>query len=448
MKKLLIAAAVAAISAGTFAGEEEGYTAAIGFGVTGTGKAANNSNEKYKAVETFKITKGALLFKTSATWVPEHEETTTWTEVVTNGFETVKEPKDKEILTFKNATVDIAPVDLTGFNPAAPATWPMLDPADTPELTNYTYEVVGVTTNVNTSTNGFVMVNVTNDLGEVIYFDGKPLQKEDFSQPILVVTTNFTDIVATNANPYTVAWETPGTNFTFEVDAKGSDDQSWAYSFVKEEVKRVDGGLIYSTYNFKVLATWTETTEKAITSEETKTETEVIPGELVDDDPVYNLYLKVKLGKDSGQMIAEDIQVGTWDVFGNNYYKFDENNYEDYEDYEEYVAKMRNKFMPVDSQIGFVAADDDVMLYFVGFGKAKLQCDMDEYTWAFDFQNYNGWFVGQATADEGSLTVNDEVAADYDLLGGTWKATYNKKITCEESAAAFAGVDPDLEDEE
>ena len=175
------------------------------------------------------------------------------------------------------------------------------------------------------------------------------------------------------------------------------------------------------------------------------------------------LYAQVKVGKTTTKVAVDDIAIGKWSVFGKNLDKALA--------YRTEIKKGKSVSLESDLELSFAGsvyaygededglavweeADDALAFQAVAFG--KFTCKV-EYTKASEDKsacdpvnkdesceavwtpgNYSGWFVGQRTL------VNDEQACfncdcgEYDLFGGTWKATYQKKSVTDAAAQKLA----------
>lgn len=147
----------------------------------------------------------------------------------------------------------------------------------------------------------------------------------------------------------------------------------------------------------------------------------------------YSLYIPVKLGKETFDIIVPQEELDCWTIFGKNL----EKTMDDY---------SKNKNFKLDSEIGLsfdddasVGTVDDLALTFIAtaVGSAKYAykaeaekksaCTTGCVPASYDVipGTYSGWFAGYypAEGDELCLTCT---CNELDVYGGTWKAKYDK----------------------
>ena len=188
-----------------------------------------------------------------------------------------------------------------------------------------------------------------------------------------------------------------------------------------------------------------------------------------------NLYAQVKLGSAKDYVEIDELVIGKWSIFGKNF----ENKVSDY-----LHDMKKGSSTTVDSDLFITSAgapgdgtltaifadeniDDDgelpIDLWASAFGSmtAKLSkgsngseayCDPEivpECVLDFTPKSYSGWFVGTYEQVSYGWCFNCE-CGEYDIIGGTWKATYQKKYNTLEGAqkCAFGKIIFGEEDED
>ena len=171
-----------------------------------------------------------------------------------------------------------------------------------------------------------------------------------------------------------------------------------------------------------------------------------------------DLYAQIKLGSKKDYLWIEDLVVGKWSIFGKNF----EAKVSDYlHDMKKGSSTTVESDLfltaggaPGDGSLTAIFAEEDELpidLWASAFGSmtAKLSkgksgsdayCDPeDEPECVLDFtpKSYSGWFVGTYEQVSYGWCFNCE-CGEYDIFGGTWKATFQKKYTTLEGAQKLA----------
>ena len=171
--------------------------------------------------------------------------------------------------------------------------------------------------------------------------------------------------------------------------------------------------------------------------------------------PMYSLYAEVKIGKATYNVLVPQTPIDSWTLFGKN---------QD-EVYDAILGNAdKSKTYKLDSQLGISAAVDEIIdvdedpetltetfadaaFVATAFGKGTVKVNYKKATcnscgstpssqsYVITPGNYSGWFAGffQGTNDDLCFVCE---CTDINVFGGTWKATYDKKVTTWQAAAS------------
>lgn len=165
-----------------------------------------------------------------------------------------------------------------------------------------------------------------------------------------------------------------------------------------------------------------------------------------------DLYATVKIGNETKQIGITSLSIDKWSVFGKNFEKASN-----------YLTSIKpGKSVKLDSDL-FVSGEDldtldeedAISLFAAAFGefslkvsKASTSAKSGSYCVAtYDSpgcdpiwtpKTYSGWFVGYHNLTGDDYSCFNCECGEYDIFGGTWKATYQPKLTSDADAQKLA----------